>query len=360
MKPQNVPRSDNQGILGAPNALKKTCVSLLGLGAYVPEKVVTNKQWLNSVDMANDWIYPVTGIKRRRIAAENESSADLATSASRSALEQAGLGPKELDEIIVATDTPDVYVPDTASFVQHRLGTREIPAYDLQGSGCAGFLMALDIAQSRAFSGSGRILVVGVEVLSQLIDMRDRRTAFLFGDAAAAAIIGAEVGIAEILATVMGTNGSRSDILGIEGRRKGQPSEKDDEHENFMPRVIMKGRAVFREAVTRMSHASEEVLSRAGFTIQDVALVVPHQANLRIIEAMARRMALPLSKFAINIHEYGNTGSASLPLALWEAYEEKRIHPEDLVLLTSFGAGLHWGAMLLRVVEREQSSPVRR
>ena len=329
--------------------MKNTPVSLLGLGAYIPKKVVTNEQWLDSVGMANDWIYPVTGIKQRRIAAEDERTADLAILASRSALEHAGLGPEELDEIIVATDTPDVYVPDTASFVQYKLGTREIPAYDLQGSGCAGFLMALDIAQSRVLSGRGRILVIGVEVLSQFIDMRDRRTAFLFGDAAAAAIVGSEIGIAEILTAVMGTNGSRSDILGIAGRRTSQSYGMNAKQENHMPRVIMKGRAVFREAVTRMIQAAEEALDKACFTIQDVALVVPHQANLRIIEAMARRMSLPLSKFVINIHEYGNTGSASIPLALWEAYEEKRIHPRDLVLLTSFGAGLHWGAMLLRV-----------
>src|SRR5262245_51275947 len=191
-------------------------VGILGLGAYVPERVMTNDEWTAYVDTSDEWIRQRTGIERRRIAAPDESTVDLALKAARAALVDAGLGPGDIDEIIVATDTPEVYLPDTASFVQHRLGARSVPAYDLGSSGCAGFLQALDVACSRVHSGKERVLVVGAERLSRVMNWHDRNTCVLFGAAAAAAVVGRGAQAKEILAATAGTDGSRAGILGLE------------------------------------------------------------------------------------------------------------------------------------------------
>lgn len=317
-------------------------IGLLGLGAYTPERVMTNQEWAEYVDTSNEWIVERTGIERRRIAADDESTVDLALAAARRALEDARLEPRDLDEIIVATDTPEVYIPDTAAFVQHRLGAREVPAYDLAGSGCAGFLQGVDVARSRVLAGQGPVLVVGVELLTRLMDWSDRSTCVLFGDAAGAAVVG--WGEGEILAAVAGTDGSRSEILCVEVGGTRTP---------FRPgrtqQVAMNGRAVFREAVARMTQAAHEVLRRAGLGIEEVELIVPHQANLRILNAVAKALGVAAERLFVNVQDYGNTGSASVPLALCQAREEGRVQPGDLVLLTSFGAGFHWAASLVRL-----------
>jgi 3-oxoacyl-[acyl-carrier-protein] synthase III len=323
-------------------------IGLLGLGAYVPERVMSNAEWSTWVDTSDAWILERTGIKRRRIAAPDQSTADLAVAAARRALDDAGLDAADVDEIIVATDTPEVYLPDTASFVQHRLGAREIPAYDLGGSGCAGFLQALDVARSRVATGTERVLVVGVELLTRLMNWRDRNTCVLFGDAAGAAVVGRGEGAAEILAAVAGTDGSRADILSLEAGGTRVPFTLDSAQAGLHQQVVMKGREVFREAVARMSEAARRVLAKAGVSVRELALVVPHQANLRILQATARALDLPFERLFVNVEEYGNTGSASIPLALTEARAAGRIARGDLVLLTSFGAGFHWGATLLR------------
>jgi 3-oxoacyl-[acyl-carrier-protein] synthase-3 len=323
-------------------------IGLLGLGAYVPERVMTNEDWAAYVDTSDAWITERTGIKRRRIAADGESTADLAVAAARRALADAGLGAADVDEIVVATDTPEVYIPDTASFVQHRLGAREVPAYDLAGSGCAGFLQGLDVARSRVATGTGRVLVVGVELLSRLMNWRDRNTCVLFGDAAGAAVVGRGEGAAEILAAVAGTDGSRADILSLEAGGTRVPFNLASAEAGLHHRVVMKGSEVFREAVGRMSEAAARVLAKAGVAARELALVVPHQANLRILQATAKALELPFEKLYVNVQEYGNTGSASIPLALSEARAEGRIARGDLVLLTSFGAGFHWAATLVR------------
>ena len=265
-----------------------------------------------------------------------------------------------MDEIIVATDTPEVYIPDTAAFVQTMLGTREIPAYDLAGSGCAGWLQALDVARSRVLGGKERVLVIGVEVLSRLMDWNDRATAVLFGDGAGAAVVtelgerasAPERSVGELVATVAGTDGSRWDILCLETGGSRRPFMREMDREGggsgFHEGIFMNGREVFREAVGRMSAASEQVLAQAGKTIDDVALVVPHQANLRIINAVGKALGVPAERVFVNVQEYGNTGSASVPIALTEARAAGRIAPGDLVLMTSFGAGFHWAASLLR------------
>ena len=338
-------------------------IGIAGLGAYLPERVMENAEWAEYVDTSDEWIRSRTGIERRRIAGEDETTATLAVAAARRALDDAGIGVEDVDEIIVATDTPEVYIPDTAAFVQTMLGTREIPAYDLAGSGCAGWLQALDVARSRVLGGKERVLVVGVELLTRLMDWNDRATAVLFGDGAGAALV-SELGRGEsspdrrggeLLATVAGTDGSRWDILCLETGGTRRPfmraSQREADRESgggaFHDGIFMNGREVFREAVGRMSAASEQVLARAGKTVDDVALVVPHQANLRIINAVGKALGVASEKVFVNVQEYGNTGSASVPIALTEARDAGRIEPGDLVLMTSFGAGFHWAASLL-------------
>ncbi len=323
-------------------------VGILGLGAYLPERIMTNDEWAEHVDTSDEWITSRTGIRERRVVAPDESTADLAVRAAERAIEDAGLTAEDIDEIIVATDTPEVYLPDTASFVQTRLGAREVTAYDLGGSGCAGFVLALDLARARALLSHKRVLVIGVEVLTRLMDWTDRNTCVLFGDAAGSAVVGPGEGAAEILAATAGTDGSRSEILCLEVGGTRAPVTEERVRQRLHKHIAMSGREVFREAVARMTAASEEVLRQVGAGVDDVSLVVPHQANQRILDAVANRLGVPTERLFANVERYGNTGSASVPVALWEAREQGRIAAGDLVLLTAFGAGFHWAAALVR------------
>jgi 3-oxoacyl-[acyl-carrier-protein] synthase-3 len=322
-------------------------VGVLGLGAYVPERAMSNDEWSRFVDTSDEWIYSRTGIRSRRIASPEQSTVDLAIPAARAALADAGLDVEAVDEIIVATDTPEAFIPDTAAFIQHRLGTREVPAFDLAGSGCAGFLLALDVARSRAADGRN-ILVVGVELLSRLMNWRDRKTCVLFGDAAGAAIVGRGKLVAEIRAAAAGTDGARWDILGLEVGGTRAPFTLERARSGAHQEISFNGREVFKSAVARMSEAARQALEAAGLTIEDVALVVPHQANVRILEAVGKALGLAPRRVFRDIEEYGNTGSASVPLALAHARSQGRIAAGDLVLATAFGAGFHWAAVLLQ------------
>lgn len=322
--------------------------SILGFGGYVPERVMTNADWARLVDTTDEWITARTGIKRRRIASPDESTLDLAAAAATTALADAGLSPGDVDEIIVATDTPEVYTPDTAAFLQHRLGAGPVPAYDLAGSGCAGFIQALDVARARIHLAPRRVLVVGVELISRLISSRDRATCVLFGDAAGAVVLGPAGGRATVVDVVAGTDGSRTGILTLATGGTRHPFTAEAAANGEHQHLRMDGPEVFREAVRRMTAATTDVLERIGRSLADVALVVPHQANRRIIEAVAHRLGAGPDQMYVNIHEYGNTGSASVPLALWEAVSTERIHPGDLVILTAFGAGFHWAAAALQ------------
>lgn len=328
-------------------------MGILGLGAYVPERVMANAEWSRYVDTSDEWIRERTGIERRRVAAPEQSTVDLALPAAELALADAGITAREIDEIVVATDTPEVFIPDTAAFVQQRLGAREVPAYDLAGSGCAGFLQALDVARSRVVAGAAsRVLVLGVELLTRLMSWSDRNTCVLFGDAAGAAVVGASPPgarqPAEILAAVAGTDGSAAGILALEAGGTKVPFSAEAARQGLHHKIDFNGREVFRHAVKRMVQAGREVLAKAGHAIEEVALLVPHQANLRILEAVRRELDLPPEKMFVNVQEYGNTGSASVPLALWEARRAGRIDNGNLVLLVSFGAGFHWAGVLLR------------
>jgi 3-oxoacyl-[acyl-carrier-protein] synthase III len=317
---------------------------IMGFGGYTPERIVTNDDWARLVDTTDEWITQRTGIKRRRVAADDESTMTMAVAAAEGALKDSGLAPDDIDEIILATDTPEMMTPDTSALVQHELGCRNIPTYDLGGSGCAGFVQAVDVARSRIALDPKKVLVIGVELISRMISPLDRNTAVLFGDAAGAVVMGAEPAKAEVLGVVSGTDGGSAEILTLAAGGTRNPFNETTLLNGDYNRLVMDGRKVFVEAVRRMSEASVEVLRRVGKSVSDVALVIPHQANLRIIDAVRKKMGLDEEQVFVNVHEYGNTGSATVPLAMWEAVGNGKIQKGDLVVLTAFGAGFHWAA----------------
>lgn len=317
---------------------------IMGLGGYVPERVVSNDDWAALVDTTDEWITQRTGIKRRRFAAEDETTLDLAAHAAARAIDDAGLTSSDIDEIVVATDTPEVLTPDTAALLQHRLGCGNVPTYDLGGSGCAGFIQALDVARARIAFGPRRIVVVGVELISKMISHEDRSTAVLFGDGAGAVVLGPEPARAEVLDVVTGTDGGLAEILTYAAGGTRNPFNETSLASGDYNRLVMDGRRVFTEAVRRMSDAVVEVLGRIGKGIDDVSLLVPHQANLRIIDAVGKRLGMPEDRVYVNVHEYGNIGSATVPFALSEAVAAGVVDEGDLVVLAAFGSGLHWAA----------------
>jgi 3-oxoacyl-[acyl-carrier-protein] synthase-3 len=325
---------------------------ILGFGGYAPERVMTNEDWAGIVDTSDEWITVRTGIKERRFAAEGETTLDLAANAANAALADAGLDPGDIGEIIIATDTPEVYTPDTASFLQHRLGCGNVPAYDLGGSGCAGFVQALDVARARIAFDPHRVLVVGVELISRLMSWQQRDICVLFGDGAGAVVLGPEEpganGSPRILDAVSGTDGSMTDILTLATGGTRDPFTLETANSGAHQRLAMNGREVFKQAVTRMSASVIDVLERIGATTDDVALLIPHQANKRIIDAVGKKLDLDESRTFVNVDRFGNTGSASVPLAMAQARQAGRINEGDLVVLTAFGAGFHWASAAIQ------------
>jgi 3-oxoacyl-[acyl-carrier-protein] synthase III len=317
---------------------------ILGFGGYAPERVMTNNDWAKLIDTSDEWITQRTGIKRRHIAADDESTMTMSVAAAEVALKDANLIPDDIDEIILATDTPEMMTPDTSALVQHQLGCRNIPTYDLGGSGCAGFVQAVDVAKTRITVQPKKILVIGVELISRMISAKDRATSILFGDAAGAVVMGPDSGRAEVLEVISGTDGAHAEILTLAAGGTRNPFNQASVDSGDYNRLVMDGRKVFVEAVRRMSEASADVLRRVGRSLSDVALVIPHQANVRIIDAMAKRLGIESERVYVNVQEYGNTGSATVPLAMWEAVQKDRIKEGDLVILTAFGAGFHWAA----------------
>jgi len=317
---------------------------ILGFGGYVPARVVTNDYWARQVDTTDEWITQRTGIKERRFAADDESTMTLATQAAASALKDADLTPDDIDEIVLATDTPEMMTPDTAALVQNQLGCRNIPTYDLGGSGCAGFVQALDVARSRILVQPQVVLVIGVELISRMISMKDRATSVLFGDGAGAVVMGPDRGRAEVLDVVAGTDGSAAEILTLAAGGTRNPFNAESLANGDYNRLVMDGRRVFTEAVRRMSEAASDVLDKVGRSLSDVKLVIPHQANIRIIDAVRKKMGLDERAVFVNVEKFGNTGSATVPFAMWQAVNEGRIEEGDLVVLTAFGAGFHWAA----------------
>lgn len=321
---------------------------IAGTGSYLPEKVLTNLDLEKMVDTSADWILSRTGIRERHLAAPEEATSDLATKAGRAALEMAGVDPADLDLIIVATLTPDHYFPSTAGFVQRNLGAAKAAAFDLEAA-CTGFIYALTVGDLFIKTGTyQKVLVIGAEVLSKFLDWEDRDTCILFGDGAGAAVLvpgdDSERGI---ISTHLHSDGSMAELLYVPAGVSRMPISKEaiDQKLNTLK---MRGHEVFKVAVTRLSEIVDEVMEANGLGEEDIDFLVPHQANLRIIQATARKLKLPMEKVIVTVDIHGNTSAASVPLALDAAVRSKRINKGDMVLLEAFGGGLTWGAALVR------------
>jgi 3-oxoacyl-[acyl-carrier-protein] synthase-3 len=321
-------------------------VGIIGVGEYLPKKVLTNADLEKMVDTSDEWITTRTGIKERRLAAKNEATSDLAIKAAKGALADAKIKPHDLDLIIVATITPDMPFPAVACLLQHALGAKDAVCFDISAA-CAGFIYAMTIAQQFIARGTYKnALVIGAEVLSAVTDWQDRSTCVLFGDGAGAAVL-AEVKSRGILSTYLGSDGSQADLLKIPAGGSRNPATHYT-LDNRLHYIKMEGNEVFKSAVTIMAEAAQVVLKNAGLACKDVDLVIPHQANMRIILAMAKKLGLALDKVYMNIEKYGNMSSASTATALCEAVKEGRIKKGDIVLLDAFGAGLVWGACVIK------------
>ncbi len=320
---------------------------LRGIGSYVPERKVDNQELSEKVDTSDEWIRTRTGIKERRFAAENESTSDLALEASRRALEDAGVSPEKIDLVVVATITPDMAFPSTACLLQHKLGIPKVACFDLEAA-CSGFLYALDVADGMLSSGRYECaLVVGAEKLSSIMDWEDRTTCVLFGDGAGAAVLAKEGEGAEMIGFQCGADGSNPSLLHQPAGGSMQPASQEsvDSRGHFLK---MNGREIFKSAVRVMERAAIELLEKHGFDKNEVDHVIPHQANARIVESLSQRLEIPLDRFYCNLHKFGNTSAASIPLALDEAYKSETFKKGDLGLLVAFGAGLTWSATLVR------------
>ncbi|MCK4692704.1 MAG: ketoacyl-ACP synthase III [Anaerolineales bacterium] len=320
---------------------------VVGWGKYIPQRVLTNDDLSRMVDTSDEWIRTRTGIRERHIAKDGETTASMAVQAARQALEVARFSPSQLDLIIVTTLTPDYLFPATACLVQDILGATHAAAFDLL-AGCSGFIYGLNIAAHLLSSGAYQTaLVIGSETLSRITDWSDRATCVVFGDGAGAVILQAGENEGGVLATTLGSDGSGGDVLRVPAGGSYAPASHQTVEEG-LHFIQMKGREVFRFAVNVIPTATCEVLEKAGLTLDDLDLLIPHQANQRIIEAAARFLALPPEAVYSNLEWYGNTSTASIPIALSEAVEEGRIQTGDLVVCVGFGAGLTWGAAAIR------------
>jgi 3-oxoacyl-[acyl-carrier-protein] synthase-3 len=318
---------------------------IAGVGGYAPRRVLTNRDLEGMVDTSDEWISERTGIRERRIAADDEAASDMALAAARRALEMAGLQPGQLDMIIVGTVTPDRPLPACASLLQRKLGINEIPAFDVSAA-CAGFLYAMSIGDQFIRSGSYRnILVVGVELLSRIIDWQDRTTCVLFG---AGAVVLQQCNEAQrgVRSACLYTDSTLADALCIPAGGSAAPLTAE-RIANKEDKVHMDGQDIFRAAVRNLTSASRSALERAGLTTDQVTWVVPHQANRRIITQVAQRLEVPLDRFILNIDRYGNTSSASIPLALDEGVRDGRVKAGDTVLMCALGAGVSWASAVV-------------
>jgi 3-oxoacyl-[acyl-carrier-protein] synthase-3 len=321
-------------------------VGIIGLGCYVPKKILTNKDLEKMVETSDEWITTRTGIKERRIAAAHESTSTLAFNAAKVALQNAGLKPEDLDLIIVATVTPDMPFPATSCIVQNMLGAKNAACLDMSAA-CAGFVYALVTAQQFVAGGLYKnALVIGSEKLSCVTDWEDRNTCVLFGDGAGAAVV-APVKDGGIIASYLGSDGSRSELLMLPGGGSRNPATKETVA-NKLHFIKMKGNEVFKLAVKIMSDAACKALKQCKLGVEDIDCFIPHQANMRILDAVARKMKLPLEKIFFNVAHYGNMSSASTAVALCEAFHSGRIKGGDIVVLDAFGAGLVWGSCVIQ------------
>ncbi len=323
-------------------------VHIIGTGSYVPKRVLTNFDLEQMVDTSDEWILSRTGIRERCLADKDEAASDMAYQASLVALDDAKVPPGEVDLLVVATVTPDTPFPSTACHLQRHLGASRAAAFDI-GAACTGFVYGLSVAEQYLRTGRYRtILVVGVEVLSRIVDWTDRNTCVLFGDGAGAAVLQASEDTSRgLLATFLHADGSLTDHLIMYGGGSRHPISEEVLHRR-LHFLRMRGNETFKIAVRTMIKASFEALDQHGYRVEDVDLFIPHQANGRIVEAVSRRLGIPDEKVFVNIERYGNTSAASIPMALDEALRSGRVKDGDLVLLVGVGAGLTWGSALFR------------
>lgn len=320
---------------------------IIGSGRYSPDKILSNIDLEKIVETSDEWITTRTGIKERRIAHDHQACSDLSCEAARNALEMAGVGPEALDGIFLGTVTGDTQFPATAVYVQECLGARRAAALDLNAA-CSGFIYGVNLAHGMIASGQmNRVLVIGAEVLSKFLDWEDRATCVLFGDGAGAAVLeGCPVGEG-ILSTHMKSDGSLADLLIIPGGGSRMPLTESSYGEGNQY-IKMKGDGVFKYAVRAMVDATKAAVENANLTLDDVDLVIPHQANVRIIDAMIDRLDIPKEKVVTNLDRYGNTSAASIPIAYDEVVRSGRLKPGDRVVFTGFGGGLTWGSVVFR------------
>lgn len=325
--------------------MKRT--GILGLGKYLPENVLTNADLERMVDTTDEWITTRTGIKERRIASENEATSDMAVKAAKGALQMAGLTPKDIDLIIVATITPDMFFPSTACQVQHKLGARNVPAFDVSVA-CSGYVYGLTIADQFIKSGFYKhALVIASEKLSAVTDWEDRATCVLFGDGAGAAVLGPSDN-GGILAANLGADGSKGDLLQLPAGGSRMPASIKTV-ENKLHTIKMEGNVLFKHAVKIMADAALAVTEPLGITGDDIDIIIPHQANIRILNGVAKKLGVnPKEKLYLNIEKYGNMSAASSAVAFTEAVEEGRIKKGDTILMDAFGGGLTWGALVIK------------
>ena len=321
-------------------------VSIVGTGSYVPEKILTNADLSRMVDTSDEWITVRTGIKERRVAAKDENTSDMAAKAALNALEQANIKPEDVDLILVATATPDMLFPATACFVQKKIGAKNAACLDISAA-CAGFLFGIEIAQQFITSHThDTVLVIGAEKLTSITNWADRNTCVLFGDGAGAALLQHRGRAHGVISTHIGSDGQYTDILFMPGGGSRCPITKENVDLNLAT-IHMLGKEVYKQAVTAMLSAAKKALDLAGLTIDDISCVIPHQANLRIIEAIADRLKIPLEKFYVNLDKYGNTSAAAVAIALDEANRSGRIKTGDYVLMVVFGGGLTWASTVI-------------
>jgi 3-oxoacyl-[acyl-carrier-protein] synthase-3 len=321
---------------------------IASIGIYVPEKILTNFDLEKMVETSDEWIRTRSGIQQRRIADDDTATSDLAAQAGKQAIEKAGITSDNVEAIILGTATPDMLFPSTACLVQSKIGARKVISFDIS-AGCTGFLYGLSIADSYVKNGYDNILVIGAESLSKVMDFTDRTTCVLFGDGAGAAVVKkTEDKNSGIIASYFAADGACWKLL----HQPAGGSKIPASHESIDKRlhyIKMEGNEVFKLAVRAMAEAAIKTLEQVGIPSEKVDLLVPHQANIRIIEATAKRLNIPMSRVCVNLDKYGNTSAASIPIALNEAIQEGRVKKGNLILMVAFGAGFTWGGVLVRL-----------
>ena len=325
----------------------KRHIRIRSTGVYLPDRVLTNADLEKMVDTSDEWITTRTGIKERRMASKEQATSDLAVNAARMALERGGLKAEDVDLILVATNTPDTIFPATACWVQKKLGIKETPAFDLE-AGCTGLLYAMIVAEGLILSGTARrILLIGVDILTKITNWEDRGTCVLFGDGAGAFILEESDDESGLISHFWGADGSLAELLILPGGGTLYPASEDTV-KNKLHYLSMKGNEVFKHAVKRMGEAALEALKQAGIEKEQVDYLIPHQANLRIIDATGERLNLPKEKIVANIHKYGNMSVATIPVALHELAEAGKLQKGQIIVMVAFGAGFTWASAVYR------------